>query len=132
MIFLITIFALSALLLLGMVILKIREVEGGNRNQTFKTIASKLDPFAGRIVDQSKFFSAEVLGDIFRFAAAKVGLWTAGALISLRNFSSKLAAHLYHTSRKVQSGDPLTAHPSFFIKAILEFREKLKEDKENK
>ena len=124
-----TIFLVATLLLGAMVVLKTKEVESSERSQLLWAIASRLDPVAGRIVDRSKFFSAEVLGDIFRFVAAKIGLWTAGALISLRNFSSKLAAHLYHTSRKVQSGDPLATHPSFFIKAILEFKEKLKEEK---
>ena len=113
----------------GMVFLKNREVESGDRNSVLRFISINLDPIAGRIIDWSNFFSGEVLGDIFRFIAAKLGLWIAGMLLSLRNFSSKLAAHLYHTSKKVQSGDPLASHPSFFIKAILEFRDKLKEDK---
>lgn len=131
MIFLVIIFLISTVLLVGMVVLKVLEVESGNRNQNLRAISFRLDPFFGRIVDQSKFFSAEVLGDILRFLAAKVGIWTAGALISLRNFSSKLAAHLYHTSRKVQSGDPLASHPSFFIKAIMDFKDKMKEEKDN-
>ena len=109
-----------------------REVENGNRSQVLRAVAIKLDPVVGRVIDQSNFFSGEVIGDIFRFLAAKFGLWIARALISLRNFSSKLAAHLYHTSRKVQSGDPLASHPSFFIKAILEFKNKLGKEEDKK
>lgn len=129
MIFIFTIFSITTILMVGMVFFKVREVESGKRNLALRFISINFDPVVGKIIDWSNFFSGEVLGDIFRFVAAKLGLWVAGMLLSLRNFSSKLAAHLYHTSKKVQSGDPLASHPSFFIKAILEFRDKLKEDK---
>ena len=129
MIFLVTIFSVSICLMLIMIGLKTREIESGNRNATLAYVASRLDPWAGRVIDYTKVFRGDVFGDIVRFFAAKIGLWTARALISLRNFSSKLAAHLYHTSRKVESGDPAASHPSFFIKAILEFRDKMREEK---
>lgn len=130
MIFIITIFAVSFISIILLVVFKMREVESGNRNLILRATAIRLDPLVGRLIEWRNFFSGEVMGDIFRFIAAKIGLWTAEMLISLRNFSSKLAAHLYHTSRKVQSGDPMASHPSFFIKAILEFKDKLREDKE--
>ena len=132
MIFIIATFVLSLLLIAGVFILKVREVESGDRSQILRMVAMKLDPFFGRLVSFGKFFSEEFVSDIFRFFAAKLGLWAARMLILIRNFSSKLAAHLYHTSRKAESGDPLASHPSFFIKAILEFREKMKEEKEDK
>jgi len=132
MTFVLVIFAISAIAIIFMVALKVREVENGNRSQVLRAVAIKLDPVVGRVIDQSNFFSGEVIGDIFRFLAAKFGLWIARALISLRNFSSKLAAHLYHTSRKVQSGDPTASHPSFFIKAILEFKDKLGKEEDKK
>ncbi len=126
----ITIFAISLFLGSGMIFLKAKEVESGERSVVLGALAVRLDPMVGKLISLSNFFSAEVIGDIFRFMAAKIGLWAARTLISLRNFSSKLAAHLYHTSRKVEAGDPIASHPSFFIKAILEFKEKLKEDRE--
>ena len=133
MIFVFSIFAISAMLIVVMVVLKTREIENGNRNPFLGAISVRFDPVVGRLIDQSSFFSGEVFGDIFRFIAAKIGLFAARMLISLRNFSSKLAAHLYHTSRKAQSGDPIASHPSFFIKAILEFKDKLgKEEDKNK
>lgn len=131
MLFVFASFLISAIFIITMVVLKARELKSGNRSPILKTVAIKFDPLVGRLIDQSKFFSREVLADIFRFIAAKIGLWTAGMLVSLRNFSSKLAAHLYHTSRKAQSGDPIAAHPSFFIKAILDFKNKLGKEEEN-
>ncbi len=115
-----------------MISIKVREIESGGRSAFLSVLAVRLDPLAGRLVDWSRIFRGEVLGDIIRFLAAKVGLWSARALIHLRNFSSKLAAHLYHTSRKAEAGDPEAAHPSFFIKAILEFRDKMREEKQDK
>lgn len=133
MTFVFVVFLVFAILIAGMAALKMREIESGDRNPVLRAVAIKLDPVAGRLIDWSNFFSGEVINDVFRFIAAKIGLWTAGMLVSLRNFSAKLSAHLYHTSRRAQSGDPLASHPSFFIKAILEFKEKLKEEeKENK
>lgn len=129
---LVSTFFASFALCVFMIVLKVREIERGSRSSILSFISSHLDPIVGRIIDSTKFIRGEFLGDIFRFLAAKIGLLTARALLSLRNFSSKLAAHLYHTSRKVESGDPATSHPSFFIKAILEFRDKMKEDKEKK
>jgi len=132
MIFFLVTFIISAILIVIMVYLKVREVESKNRNQFLSAISIRLDPLVGWIIDQRSFVSSEVFSDIFRFVAAKIGLFTARMLILLRDFSSKLAAHLYHTSRKAQSGDPLATHPSFFIKAILEFKEKMKgENKKN-
>ena len=131
MLSLVIIFAISAILIMAMIIIKIREVESGERSSVLGAVAYRLDPIVGRIVSKTNFLSAEVFGDVFRFFAAKIGLWTARALISLRNFSSKLAAHLYHTSRKAESGDPAASHPSFFIKAILEFKDKLREDRKD-
>ncbi len=116
----------------SMVLMKQVEISSSRRDPCLRFVAFKLDPFFGKIVFLVNFFSAEVIADIIRFLAAKLGLWVARALFSLRNFSSKLASHLYHTSRKVESGDPATSHPSFFIKAILEFRDKMREDREGK
>ena len=130
--FLLVIFSCSLISAVFLACLKIREVESGNRDKILSVIAYRLDPLVGRMISLSNFFSAEVLGDIFRFFAAKTGLWTARMLISLRNFSSKLAAHLYHTSKKAESGDPIASHPSFFIKAILDFKDKMKEEGKKK
>jgi|SRR3989344_1635314 len=133
MTFFLATFIVSAILIIATAFLKVREVESGSRNKILSAIAIRLDPLVGRIIDQRSFISGEFFSDIFRFVAAKIGLFAARMLISLRNFSSKLAAHLYHTSRKAQSGDPIASHPSFFIKAILEFKEKMKEEnKKNK
>ncbi|HEY9584944.1 MAG TPA: hypothetical protein VJI33_05320 [Candidatus Paceibacterota bacterium] len=128
MTFFLATFIVSAILIIATAFLKVREVESGSRNKILSAIAIRLDPLVGRIIDQRSFISGEFFSDIFRFVAAKIGLFAARMLISLRNFSSKLAAHLYHTSRKAQSGDPIASHPSFFIKAILEFKEKMKEE----
>lgn len=129
--FVIIVFGLSIVLLGGMIFLKSQELVKETRNPLLGVISHNIDPIAGRIITLSNFFSGEVLGDIFRFLAAKIGLFVAKMLITLRNFSSKLAAHLYHTSRKVESGDPMATHPSFFIKAILDFKEKMKEENKN-
>ena len=128
MTFFLATFIVSAILIIATAFLKVREVESGSRNKILSAIAIRLDPLVGRIIDQRSFISGEFFSDIFRFVAAKIGLFAARMLISLRNFSTKLAAHLYHTSRKAQSGDPIASHPSFFIKAILEFKEKMKEE----
>jgi hypothetical protein len=129
--FAITVFGLSIILLGGMISLKYQELVKETRSPLLGSISHNIDPIVGRIITLSNFLSGEVLGDIFRFLAAKFGLFTARMLIILRNFSSKLAAHLYHTSRKVESGDPIASHPSFFIKAILDFKEKMKEENKN-
>lgn len=131
MIFAIIVFAFSVILITGMIFLKYRELVKEVRNGVLAKISHNMDPVVGRIITMSNFLSGEVLGDIFRFLAAKFGLFIARMLITLRNFSSKLAAHLYHTSRKVESGDPVASHPSFFIKAILDFKEKMKEENKN-
>ena len=128
MTYVILIFGLSIFSMLFIIGLKVREVESGERSILLGAVAYRLDPIVGKLIDWSNIFSSEVLSNIFRFVAAKLGLWTARGLISLRNFSSKLAAHLYHTSRKAESGDPEAQHPSFFIKAILEFRDKMREE----
>lgn len=129
MFFLLTILIIAILLAGAMLFLKAREIKSAERGVILRAVAIRMDPIAGKLTRAGNFFSFEILGDIFRFIAAKVGMQTAKMLISLRNLSSKLAAHLYHTSRKAENGDPLSAHPSFFIKAILEFKEKMKEEK---
>jgi uncharacterized sodium:solute symporter family permease YidK len=129
---LVTIFILSIVMMLVMVSLKSKELETGERSAFLSAVAVRMDPWAGKFIEWSRVFRGEVISDIIRFIAAKVGLWTARALIHLRNFSSKLAAHLYHTSRKAEAGDPEAAHPSFFIKAIIEFRDKMREEKQDK
>jgi hypothetical protein len=102
------------------------EVKNDGRNQTLAFLAHKLDPIAGRIIFLSSFFAPEVFMDILRYISAKVGIWVAKMLFVLKDLSSSFAAHLYHTSRKVEAGEPVS-HPSFFIKAIVDFKEKMKE-----
>lgn len=129
MYFLISIFLISCLLLLCLIYGKMSEVKNGERNQTLAFLAHKTDPVAGRIIFLSSFFAPEVFMDILRFVSAKVGIWVAKMLFVLKDLSSSFAAHLYHTSRKVEAGEPVS-HPSFFIKAIMDFKEKMKEGEE--
>ncbi|OHA16968.1 MAG: hypothetical protein A3H57_03430 [Candidatus Taylorbacteria bacterium RIFCSPLOWO2_02_FULL_43_11] len=128
MTFLLFILALSTVFSVVILSLKARELESGNRDVFLGAVAYRLDPIVGKLIDWSSIFRSEVLSNIFRYVAAKIGLWTARGLISLRNFSSKLAAHLYHTSKKAESGDPEAQHPSFFIKAMLDFKDKMREE----
>lgn len=123
---LISIFLVSFGLLLCLVYVKMSEVKNDGRNQTLAFLAHKLDPIAGRIIFLSSFFAPEVFMDILRYISAKVGIWVAKMLFVLKDLSSSFAAHLYHTSRKVEAGEPVS-HPSFFIKAIVDFKEKMKE-----
>ena len=131
MYFFIAIFFVSFLILSYLVYVKMVEVESGERNQNLAFLSYKTDPIAGRIIDFSSFFAPEFFMDTLRFLSAKVGIVVAKLLFMLKNLSSSLAAHLYHTSKKVEAGEPIS-HPSFFIKAIMDFKEKMKEGEDMK
>ncbi len=126
MYFLISIFLVSFGLLLYLLYVKMSEVKNGGRKPVLAYLAYKTDPIAGRIIFLSSFLAPEVFMDALRFLSAKLGIGVAKMLFLLKDLSSSLAAHLYHTSRKVEAGEKIS-HPSFFIKAIIDFKEKMKE-----
>jgi hypothetical protein len=122
-------FLSSVSLMVVMLAFKVREVESGNRNSVFAFLSYRLDPIVGTLIDWSSVCRGEFPGKVMRYVFAKIGILAARVLISVRNFSSKLAAHIYHTSKKAEAGDPEAQHPSFFIKAMLDFKDKMKEER---
>ena len=130
MYFTISIFGLSLVAMIYMVILKVREISVGEKGSISTFISRRFDPIAGDLIGFYNSFSVSSFGRFITLFVAKLGILTARFLFYLKNKFSKIAAHLYHHSRKIEANS--SNQPSFFIKTIKEYKDNLQNGKEEK
>jgi len=130
MYFTISIFGLSLVAMIYMVILKVREISVGEKGSISTFISRRFDPIAGDLIGFYNSFSVSSFGRFITLIGAKLGILTARFLFYLKNKFSKIAAHLYHHSRKIEANS--SNQPSFFIKTIKEYKDNLQNGKEEK
>ena len=116
-------FGLSMIAMIYMVVLKVREIDIGEKGKVSTFISRKFDPIAGHMVGFYNSITVSSFGRSMTLVGAKLGIITAKFLFYLKNKFSKIAAHLYHHSRKIEANS--TNQPSFFIKTIKEYKENL-------
>lgn len=127
----VSIFFVSLLASLAMVYLKYLEFVNKRRNIALQFIARKVDPIAGSLTRAYNGFSISSVGRFLSLLGARLGIATAHFLFFVKNKFSKIAAKIYHTSRKIEANSA-NNQPSFFIKTIKEYREVLKKEREDK
>lgn len=115
-------FFFSFISLSGLLFAKSWEI-GHGRINFLEKLSAKFDPLVHKIIAYFRCVAVSGSSEGFRVVFSKLVVSLAKVLFVVKNFFSKVAAHLYHVGRKVEKGESTKSAVSFFLKAVLGFKE---------